>query len=531
MILKRLSKTFSNKAIPLWFAMCVLAIFRFALVSNNRTFQYDEWNFVMNRWQFNPDTFLQPHNSHFSIFPATIFWILLHIAGLNHYGVYQLAGYFAHIFVASVLAILVAQKLGKTTAIALGASILFLGAGVENILWPFQIGAMLSLVGYLLAIYFLESSLPRRNILILLALILSIGSAGFGIAAIVAITIEMVIAKQLLKSWWVPVVPTVVWLSWYLKYGESDAQTENISISVRYINESFAGSLSGFFNLSLGWGFILEVFFTLIILYFVFVKKLFTPRLAGLCVLLFVNWFFTAFSRAQYWAPQSSRYLYFSIPIIILVCVEFSRSFSRPRLSVAVVIISIWSITAGWTQFESHASWLRNWSSDVRAELSVLESRRHFVERDYQPDPIRAPDIETGKYFAAIRALKSSPALDVAKLRTSSASTRIEVDRVLLETDVLTITQPKESASFCKTGVIASDFLTLPSLRTAIASPDGDIEIGFRNFGDTPSSVLKIFIPSGSQVTVSISSSLNQNMWIVSSLTPNKRVCIAPTTR
>ncbi len=515
----------------LWVVICVLAIFRFALVSNNRTFQYDEWNFVLNRWQFNPDTFLQPHNSHFSIFPATIYWILLQIAGLNHYGVYQLAGYFAHIFVASVLAILGAKKLGKIAALALGVSILFLGAGVENILWPFQIGAMLSLVGYLMAIYFLDSSSPKRNFLVLLALLLSIGSAGFGIAAIVAITIEMVIAKQLLKSWWLPVVPTVVWLTWYLKYGESDAQTENLLVSLRYINESFAASLSEFFNLSLGWGFIFEVFFTLIILYLVFVKRLFTPRLAGLCVLLFVNWFFTAFSRAQYWAPQSSRYLYFSIPIIILVCVELSRSFPRSQLNVGVIIISIWSITAGWAHFESHASWLRNWSSDVRAELSVLESRRHFVDRDYRPDPIRAPDIVTNKYFAALRALKSSPALDVAKLRTSSATTRTEVDRVLLETDVLTITQPKESASSCKTGVSASDFLTLPGTSTAIASPDGDIEIGFRNFGDSPSSVLKTLIPGGSQVTVTISSSLNQDMWIVTSLTPNKRVCLAPTIR
>ena len=530
-MLKRLSKTFSNKAILLWVALCVLAIFRFALISNNRTFQYDEWNFVLNRWQFNPDTFFQPHNSHFSIFPATIFWILLKIARLNHYGVYQLAGYFAHIFVASVLAILVAQKLGKVAAIALGASILFLGAGVENILWPFQIGAMLSLVGYLLAIYFLESSSPKRNTLILLALILSIGSAGFGIAAIVAITIEMVIAKQLLKFWWLPTLPTVVWLTWYLKYGESDAQSENLLVSIRYINESLAASLSGFFNLSLGWGFVFEVFLILIVLYLVFNKKLFTPRVAGLCVLLFVNWFFTAFSRAQFWAPHSSRYLYFSIPIIILVCVELSRSFSRPRLNVAVIIISIWSITSGWTQFESHASWLRNWSSDVRAELSVLESRRQFVDRDYRPDPIRAPDIVAKKYFTAIRELNSSPALDVARLRTSSAATRIEVDRVLLETDVLTVSQPNESASFCKTGVTAADFLSLPGTSTAIASPDGDIEIGFRNFGDVPNSVLKTFIPSGSQITVSISSSLNQDMWIVTSLTPNKRICLAPAIR
>ena len=211
-----------------------------------------------------------------------------------------------------------------------------------------------------------------------------------------------------------------------------------------------------------------------------------------------------------------------------MICVELSKSLPRPQLNVAVIIISIWSITAGWAHIESHASWLRDWSSNVRAELSVLESRRHFVDRDYQPDPIRAPDIETGKYFAAMRALKSSPALAAAKLRTSSAATRIEVDRVLLETDVLTITQPKESASFCKTGVSASDFLTLSGTSTAVASPDGDIEIGFRNFGDTSNSVLKTFIPSGSQVTVSISSSLNQDLWIVTSLTPNKRVCIAP---
>ena len=33
---------------------------------------------------------------------------------------------------------------------------------------------------------------------------------------------------------------------------------------------------------------------------------------------------------------------------------------------------------------------------------------------------------------------------------------------------------------------------------------------------------------SGSQVIVTISSSLNQDMWIVTSLTPNKRVCLAP---
>ncbi|MCX6536868.1 MAG: hypothetical protein NT119_10020 [Actinobacteria bacterium] len=527
MIVKLLKKK-PNSAVLLWVALCFIAIFKFASISQNRTFQYDEWNFVMNRWQFNPDTFLQPHNSHLSLFPATIYWALFHIVGLNHYGVYQMIGYLSHILVASMFVVLVRTRLGETSAIALGAAILFLGAGAENILWPFQIGSMFSLAGYLLAIYFLESTINKNQLLAMLALMLSLGSAGLGVAAVAAVAIEILISQRVRKSWWVVVAPTTIWLVWYSQYGISDIRSDNFSVALRYVNESFASSLSEIFGLSIGWGFIFEIIFVLTIIYFTYFKKIVTPRLVGLLTLLFVNWSFTALSRAQNWAPASSRYLYFSIPLVFLICVELSKSLPRPQLNVAVVIISIWSITAGWAHFESHASWLRDWSSDVRAELSVLESRRHFVEPDYQPDPIRAPDIITNKYFAALRELKSSPALDMAKLRASSAATRTEVDRVLLETDVLTITQPKESAFFCKTGVSASDFLTLAGTSTAIASPDGDIEIGFRNFSDSPSSVLKTFIPSGSQVTVTISSSLNQDMWIVTSLTPNKRVCIAP---
>lgn len=518
-----------DSAVLLWVAICLVAIVKFVSISHDRTFQYDEWNFVMNRWQFNPDTFLQPHNSHFSIVPATIFWTLFHLVGLDHYGVYQMAGYLSHLLVATVFVVLVKTRLGKTSALALGSAILLLGAGVENILWPFQIGAILSLAGYLLAIHFLESTTKNSKIYTTFALLLSLGSAGFGIAAVGGVTAEIIISKRVLKSWWVVVAPTAMWLIWYSQYGVSDIRTENFSIALRYINESFAGSLSEIFGLSISWGFIFEILFITTIVYFTYFNKIVTPRIVGLLSLLFINWSFTALSRAQNWVPQSSRYLYFSIPIIFLICVELSKRFPRPQLNVASIIISIWSITAGWAHLESHANWLRDWSSNVRAELSVLESRRHSVERDYQPDPIRAPDIVTNKYFAALRALKSSPALDVAKLRTSSAATRIEVDRVLLETEVITVSEPRKSSSLCKAGVSASDFLTLPNLSTAIASPDGEIEIGFRNFADISSSVLKTLIPGGSQVTINTSPSLNQDMWIVTSLTPNKRVCLAPT--
>ena len=113
----------------IWIALCSIAVGKFASISQNRTFQYDEWNFVMNRWQFNPDTFLQPHNSHLSIFPASVFFFLLRAVGLANYWVFLFVGFMTHIATASIFAMLVSRRLGKTSALALGALFLFLGAG------------------------------------------------------------------------------------------------------------------------------------------------------------------------------------------------------------------------------------------------------------------------------------------------------------------------------------------------------------------------------------------------------------------
>jgi hypothetical protein len=218
MSLKLFNKSL-NLAALIWVVLCILALARFASISSNRTFQYDEWNFVLNRWQLSLDTFLQPHNSHLSIVPVAIFLFLLRAVGLANYWVFLFVGFMAHIATASIFTLLVSKRLGKTSAIALGALFLFLGTGAENILWPFQTGAMLSLVGYLLALHLLNSKHRYGNLLAMTSIVLSIGSAGFGIAVVIGITMQIVLSKQIKKSWWVTVVPSTLWLLWYLNYG------------------------------------------------------------------------------------------------------------------------------------------------------------------------------------------------------------------------------------------------------------------------------------------------------------------------
>ena len=183
---------------------------------------------------------------------------------------------------------------------------------------------MASLSGYLLAIHFLNSQYRHRQLLTMIAIFVSIGSAGFGIAAVIGVAVQIALSKQIKKSWWVTVVPSALWLLWYLNYGQSEAKLENLDLALRYINESLAASLSSIFALSIGWGFVFEIVLLATIIYFVTVKKVFSPLLAGLITVLLTNWFFTALSRAQFWAPQSSRYVYFSIPLVFLICVELS---------------------------------------------------------------------------------------------------------------------------------------------------------------------------------------------------------------
>ena len=78
----------------------VLAVFAFLVVvafvllyrkGLGTTFYYDEWNFVMNRREWDVETFLRAHNEHLSLLPVLIFKLLFVTVGLDSYGVYRVA--------------------------------------------------------------------------------------------------------------------------------------------------------------------------------------------------------------------------------------------------------------------------------------------------------------------------------------------------------------------------------------------------------------------------------------------------------
>ena len=80
----------------------------------------------------------------------------------------------------------------------------------------------------------------------------------------------------------------------------------------------------------------------------------------------------------------------------------------------------------------SGSQYLQDWSRYVRAELGALEVAGAGTRSDFAPDPVRAPDITAGKYFAAIRDY-GSPASTTAEIARAGEAERQAADSVLLQ--------------------------------------------------------------------------------------------------
>ncbi|NCX78390.1 MAG: hypothetical protein EBW96_00505 [Actinobacteria bacterium] len=508
-----------------WFiALCVAAI-RFTSISGERTFQYDEWNFVMNRWQWSADTFLAPHNSHFSVFPATMFFLLFRIVGLEQYGVYQAVGYLAHFSVATLLLVALRRRLGDIGALAIAVSVLFLGTGAENSLWPFQIGSMGSVAGYLIAIVAIESDRPSAPRAVLIGLVLSLGSAGFGVVAVFGVVAETLLRRQVRRYWWSIAIPVGVWAAWYVLWGTSEMVGSNLTKAPTYVHESLAAAVAATFRSPLAWGFVFSWLLVVVVVRRVIVSRGHEARLIALSAVLLAFWGLTAMSRAQYWAPGSNRYVYVAVPLLWLVVAEVVRGLQRQVLIATSCVLAAWSLSATWDAMSAHARWLREWSEAVSAELWVVESRLDIAAKNYRPDPVRAPDIEAAKFGRAIVALESSPAMAVERIATTSSTTRAEVDRVLYELGAAVLST-SESSGLCVAGSETEQEIALQAGSQSILITTGTSEVGLRAFGDNVIDATRVQASGERNLVVTIDQRNPAEQWRLVLLTPGARACV-----
>jgi hypothetical protein len=407
------------------------------------TFYYDEWNYVMNRREWDVETFLRPHNEHLTLVQVLIFKVLFATVGLDSYGVYRALLLLAHVVCVVLVYVLARKRVEWPLAVAVATLVLFLGAAWNVLLVPFQLGFLISIAAGLGMLTVLERRDLRGSVAVAGLLMLSLASASLGIAFVAAAAVEVLLRDDRLRRLWVVAVPSALYLAWLAAYGEPTATSggksltqlasDNLPAAPGYIATAAAGAIGAVIGLGIDWGRPLALAGLVLLVRHLLRRGTLPVRLLALLAAGAAYWGLAAVFRAHVNPRTDSRYLYLGGILVLLLAVEVLTPVAiGPRLLAVIAVLVGAAALANFGSLRSGSGHLQEYSRFVRAELGALELAGPRTRSDFAPDPVRSPDITAGKYFAAVRDYGSSPASSPREIARAGEAERQAADAVLL---------------------------------------------------------------------------------------------------
>jgi hypothetical protein len=213
--------------IDLAFGATALVAFVYVLrLARHATFLDDDWVFVGSRELWSFDSWMQPHNEHWSWVPVVLFRAVFAVVGLHSYLPYLALLLALHVIMAAGLYRLLSVVAGRMEGLAAAAVLLLLGTAHENIFWAFQIGFVGSAAAGLWAMECLRPpGTLRRDAIGAILLALAVASSGIGIPFLVAAAV-LVCVQPLSRSRIAAVIgPALLYAAWFVAYGREATGT------------------------------------------------------------------------------------------------------------------------------------------------------------------------------------------------------------------------------------------------------------------------------------------------------------------
>ena len=203
----------------------IVAFFVYVAISRPMWFFLDEWDFLAGRTGGNLGDLFRAHNEHWVTLPVLVYRALWWLFGLNSYRPYQLVIVVLHL-TAALLVRAVMRRVGVRpwTATVVASILVFFGSGYQNIVLPFQMSLVGSLVfglGHLLLADH-DGPFDRRDFFGLAAGCAALMCSGVGVAMVIAVGVAVLISR----GWRVALLHTVplaaVYLVWFAIIGHGD---------------------------------------------------------------------------------------------------------------------------------------------------------------------------------------------------------------------------------------------------------------------------------------------------------------------
>jgi hypothetical protein len=351
-------------------AAALIAVTVLLYVARDLTFHYDEWSFLDYRMSFNIDSWMRPHNEHWSAIPVLVYQILFRIAGIRSYLPYLAVLMALHVTAATALYRLVARLAGPASALAAMSVMLLFGPGYDDLLWAFQIGFVASTASGLWALWLMSTGPTRsRSILVAILLLVGVASSGIGLIYLSAAGVRAAIDRSRHRYLASVALALVVYLAWWAVYGRTNAELtdrfglQNLALIPAFVMQGTAATFGAVAGLGPAFGSIIAVaaFGGLALRW---LRGGDVPPLAVVGVWgVAVSFLLIGFVRAGIGLeePGASRYLYPAAPFPLLIAAamigrpgtrnEQVRRLALPVVAAAIVATSIPGLLAGRDAF------------------------------------------------------------------------------------------------------------------------------------------------------------------------------------
>ncbi len=417
-------------------------------LTRSTTFSFDEWTWIMTRRGDDLGTFLQTYNGHFSLVPIAIYRLLFATAGLGDYRAYRALVIVAHLACGLLVFVYARRRAGDYLGLLAAALVVLFGSAWADILWPFQIGWLISLAAGVAALLLLDRGDRAGDIAACVLLAVSLSSSGIGIVVAVGLVVDVAIGRRRWRDAWIVVVPLTLYCLWWSRY-QHTTPLRRLGLMPHFIVNVAAATLGGLAGRPgqtlvgggsgtlLAWGRPLAALaLVLLVLRLVHLGRV-PPRVLALLAMLASFWFLTALTRTAFGLSQSwsSRYLYVGGLVVVLLAVELARGLRVPTIAKLVLTAAVVAaLVSNLGNFRNAASQLRLAGQETRADLGALQIGRALVGPDYVASYVPGyplVHIQAAPYFAAVRAF-GTPGAAPAEIAAAPEVARQLADRELV---------------------------------------------------------------------------------------------------
>jgi hypothetical protein len=424
-------------------------------LGRGQTLVVDQWGYLYGFHSWSPQTLLTPHNGHLIVLPLLVYKTLFAVFGIESHLPFQLVTLALSATVASLLFVLIRDRVGDLLALGAATLVLFYGAGAEVILPTFMIPNLLGLSSGLGMLLVLRREDLRGDLAACLLLAMSLASFSIGVAFAAGAIVMLALrppGQRLSRAWVValPLLAYVAWALWARKFDQQSIYVHNLKILGSAVFDQLGAALAGLTGLfttpngppadanpvpiRTEWAPALIVGLAVIVI--VRLRRLPPPTASALAAVTVLLGYFLLVGIAlnMFRNTFDPRLVYLGSVLTLLALAELVAPYRPGRAALAVAgVVLVFSLCANIAELGDSAKMLRAESAANRAKLAAIEIAGGSVPAGFL---VEEPPEDMTFNVAAWRELEAdygSPAYSPADLVEASPAAREAADEELFD--------------------------------------------------------------------------------------------------